>query len=61
MPQYNHAYDIAFEVVSGNENGDDVTPEMLKAALMKRIQDLDTEGKGAWLDAASLYDTFEIS
>lgn len=55
--KFNHAFDVAFEVISNRENGDDVTPAMLKAALLKRIESLDEDG--SWLEACSIYDTHE--
>jgi hypothetical protein len=41
MGQYNHAFTVAFSVLSNNPKGEDVTPEMFKAALTKRMKDLD--------------------
>lgn len=59
MSRFNHAYDIAFEVVSDKPDGKDVTPDMLKVALLKRIEHLDnsTTDKSEWLDACSRFDT----
>ncbi len=34
---YNHAFDIAFEVLSDDEGGEDVTGPMLRAAIEKRL------------------------
>lgn len=60
MPRYNHAYTIAFEVISDHPKGDDVTPEQLKAALTQRIENLDSAGDLEWLDATGApYDTYE--
>ena len=39
--KYNHAYDIAFSLESNHEFGEDVTPGMLRTALLNRIKDLD--------------------
>ena len=38
MTKYNHAFDIAFEVISNRVDGIDVTADMLRAALEKRIK-----------------------
>lgn len=68
MPRYNHAFDIAFSVISDDPGGDDVTPAMLKEALLKRIADLDasydpanpSDKGGEWLEAVGVpFDTYE--
>lgn len=63
MPRFNHAYDIGFEVAgSTKEDGSDVTPAMLRAALMRRIIDLDESqpDHGEWHEAVgSPFDTHE--
>ena len=41
--KYNHAYDIAFEVISDTEDGSDVTPEMLRSAILKRLNGMDDD------------------
>jgi hypothetical protein len=57
MPRYSHAYDFAFEVTSETEDGSDVTPSMLRAALIDRAARLpDTEIP----EACGRYDTHEI-
>jgi len=40
MTRYNHEFDIAFKVISNEEDGSDVTADMLKDALKKRIESL---------------------
>jgi hypothetical protein len=40
MPRYNHAFTIAVEVVSDHPHGEDVTPDMLRAAIEKRMDSL---------------------
>ena len=62
MSRYNHAFDIAFEVISDHEEGDDITPEMLRDALQKRITSLDESqsDKGEWHEACGLFDTFKV-
>ncbi len=43
---YNHAFTIAFEVPgSTTTDGEDVTPEQMVAALLKRIADLMANGE----------------
>ena len=66
MPHFNHAFTIAFEVNSIREDASDVTPQMLKNALIKRMADLDASyvpGKGRgweWHEAVGEpFDTHE--
>ena len=40
MPAFNHAFDIAFSLVSSDPKAADVTPQMLRAALIARLQSL---------------------
>mgnify|MGYP000577908318 CR=1 FL=1 len=47
--KFNHAFDLAFEVISNQEDGEDVTPEMLKEGLLKRIENMDLANE--WLEA----------
>lgn len=49
MARYNHAYGLAFSVVSTDQDGADITPAMLKAALLDRVADLDRSGE--WNEA----------
>lgn len=39
MRRFSHAFDIAFEVTSGQREGADVTPEMLAEAIRQRVTD----------------------
>lgn len=44
MTHYSHAYDIAFELVSQDPEGKDVTPDMISDALVTRLMTMsDTE------------------
>lgn len=43
MSRYNHLYTIAFSVMSNDPDADDVTPDMLRAALWARIRQLDSD------------------
>ena len=57
--RYNHAFDIAFEVESDQEDGEDVTAEMLFAALEKRLQAL-RENPAEMVEACGApFDTYE--
>lgn len=59
MPRYNHACSIAFEVISDDPDGNDITPAMLKTALERRIQDVFVDS-GEWAEAClPPYDTHE--
>jgi hypothetical protein len=59
MARFNHAVSVAFEVISNDEQGDDITSEMLKAALQERIRLLDESD--AWIEACmSPFDTYEM-
>ena len=66
MPkQYDHAYTIAFSLVSNDPDGADVTNEMLMAAILKRLHDLAVStqqpGGKCLADACGApYDTFEV-
>ena len=44
-------YDVAFEVISNHPEGKDVTPEMIKKALISRITDLDKHNE--WIEACA--------
>jgi hypothetical protein len=61
MPQYNHAYDVAFSLVSNDPEGLDVTPAMFRAALLRRIAQIDAEeAHGGWEQACGApFDTYE--
>jgi len=58
MTKFSHVYEIAFTVLSNTEDGSDVTPAMLKAALERRIQDVFINS-GEWEAACFLLDTSE--
>ncbi len=58
VKRYNHAYDVAFSLVSNNPEGKDVTPAMLRAALLRRVADLDANDQ--WEEAVGApFDTYE--
>ena len=58
VKRYNHAYDVAFSLVSNDPEGKDVTPAMLRAALLRRVADLDANDQ--WEEAVGApFDTYE--
>ena len=61
MAKFNHAVDIAFEVISNHPHGDDITAEMFRAALLKRIEQLDANPQ-EWQEVMNQapFDTYEI-
>lgn len=61
MAKYNHAFTIAFSLESDHPTGDDVTGEMLAKALQKKIEELDSDGDIAWMEACDApFDTYEV-
>ena len=59
--KYNHAYDICFSLESNHEFGEDVTPDMLRTALLNRIKDLDKANEWGEIHANSVpFDTYEV-
>lgn len=56
--KFNHAYDLAFEVISFKEDASDVTPTKLRRALRKRLRDMSDND----LDEAcgAPFDTFKV-
>jgi hypothetical protein len=56
MPKFNHMVVVAFEVISNDFYGDDLTPAMLKEAMIKRIDSLDNSN--GWSEAIDITDTF---
>lgn len=58
--KFNHAFDIAFELVTDKEDPCEVTPDELIAALRERIKTLQGEGPKAVLDAVHPFDSYEF-
>jgi hypothetical protein len=58
MARYNHAYTIAFEIESNKEDASDVTADMIRRSLEKRLSDGDLEIVQA---AGSPFDTYPIA
>ena len=61
MTKYNHAFDIAFEVVSEDESGENIPRDVMLAALLRRVADI-TEYDNANFEAVfdMPFDTYEI-
>ena len=49
MAKFSHLFAIGFSIVSDEEDGSDVTPEMFRDALVKRVREL--EQYNEWLEA----------
>jgi hypothetical protein len=59
MPRFNHAFEIAFSLESDCKDVSDVTPAMLKQALLNRLRDL--HGDEEWIEACGVpWHTCEI-
>ena len=56
MPKYSHGFDIAFEVISEREDGEDVTSEMVNEAIKIRLK----TNKDNLLDICHVFDTVEV-
>ena len=58
MKKYNHAFDIAFSIVSLHPSGEDITAEEVLHALIKRAQN--AYASGELLEAIGApFDTYE--
>lgn len=58
MTEFNHAYSFAFEVISKDEQGEDVTGKELRRALGRKLFLLTDEEVLECCD--SPFDTFEV-
>lgn len=58
MAKFNHAYDFAFEVISDDFYARDVTPTMIRAALIERAQRISDD---EIVEACSMFDTYTIN
>lgn len=58
MTTYNHMFDLAFSLESNDCDAKDVTPAILRAALLKRIDALDESNE--WSEACGLCDTYKV-
>ena len=57
MSKFNHAFDFAFEVISDDFYAKDVTPAMLRAALLERANRLSDE---EIMEACGGCDTYKL-
>ena len=55
--KYNHACDIAFEVLSNDEHGGDITPDIYRIAIKKRVDELDRTN--TWDEAVDIFNTYD--
>ena len=55
MTTYSHAFDFAFEITSECEDGEDITQEIVAAAIIKRVNALLKSGQ--LIKAVDIYDT----
>ena len=63
MTKYNHMLDIAFTVISEEDDGSDITPEQIHVAIAKRIASLAEANEFNIFSvsgAISICDTYEI-
>jgi len=60
MTKYNHMLDIAFEVISEDEHGSDITPEQINVAILKRLVSLAESNEYDIGGAIGICDTYEI-
>ena len=59
MAKFNHAVTIAFEVITDHPEGDDFTPEILRQALLDKINQFDRED--TWIEAVGRpFDTYQV-
>ena len=58
VKRYNHAYDVAFSLVSNDPEGRDVTPAMFREALLRRVVEIDRADN--WEEAVGApFNTYE--
>ncbi|MFC3058542.1 hypothetical protein [Paenirhodobacter populi] len=55
---FSHAFDFAFEVTSAKQDASDVTPAMLRLALLRRAI---TVSDAELVEACDCFDTAEVS
>ena len=60
MPRYDHMLDIAFTVISEEEDGSDITPEQIHVAIAKRLVLLAEANEFDIGGAIGISDTYEI-
>ena len=57
MVKYSHAYDFSFEVLSNDPEAEDVTPAMLRDALLARVNRLTDD---ELMEDCGRYDTMDV-
>ena len=57
MAQFNHLYDIAFSVISENEDGEDITGAMVRESILRRLAGITDD---EIMEAIGYCDTYEI-
>ena len=57
---YSHMLDIAFTVISEEEDGSDITPEQIHVAIAKRLVSLAESNEYEIGGAIGICDTYEI-
>lgn len=61
MSKYSHAYTIAFEAESMQEDGEDMTNEMLEKAILERVRSCMAGEDADLLECCGApFDTYEI-
>jgi len=60
MTKYNHMLDIAFEVISEEDDGSDITPEQIHVAILKRLVSLAESNEYDIGGAIGICDTYEM-
>ena len=60
MTKYNHMLDIAFEVISEEDDGSDITPEQIHVAILKRLVSLAESNEYDIGGAIGFCDTYEM-
>tara|TARA_B100000949_G_scaffold226874_1_gene232683 strand:- start:565 stop:786 length:222 start_codon:yes stop_codon:yes gene_type:complete len=60
MPKYYiHYYDFCFEVISKNEDAEDVTPEMIYKALILRANSIWSNDPTEFLETCGRFETVD--
>ena len=60
MPRYSHMLEIAFTVISEEEDGSDITPEQIHVAIAKRLVSLAEANEFDIGGAIGICDTYEV-
>jgi hypothetical protein len=60
MPKYNHMLDLAFTVISEQEDGSDITPLQIHMAILKRLESLAEANEYDLGGAIGVCDTYEM-